>query len=131
MATSSHQRIEHIKRDPLRFNILVVGESGLGKTTFLVTLLKKYCSDLEQLAPRLRSPPHKTIEIGEIGRFLLKTTSGDIVEVVLYDSPGYGDFVNNQESIDQVRTNLLHRHEHWLQLDLPVRTCRFRFVIKS
>lgn len=49
-----------------RFNIMVVGESGLGKTTFLHALLRRYVSVYFQDPKQLLK---KTVEIVEIGQF--------------------------------------------------------------
>lgn len=49
--------------EKLRFNLMVCGESGLGKSTFLYSLLHQYkCDDKE-------SPTAFTSTVCEMGRF--------------------------------------------------------------
>lgn len=100
-----------------RFNVMVVGESGQGKTTFLKTLLRKYCGEtvnVDPAAQNLRSK--KTVEIANIGSFVVKTDVGDC-EIFLYDTPGYGDFINNQNAIDLVGKYLDNGHYLWRNID--------------
>lgn len=103
------------KADCVNFNIVVVGETGSGKTTFLKTLVKAE----EAKAPLVNLEADltkKTVSIQESGNFLLESIAGD-VKFYLYDTPGYGDFVNNEESIGQIYADLQQRHENWLSVD--------------
>lgn len=85
-------------REVLRFNLAVIGESGLGKTTLLKALLQKYSQVNEVLKaePVIAAP---TVMISEVGDFVASTDTGPI-HFFLYDTPGYGDFINNQFSFD-------------------------------
>lgn len=103
------------KRDPLRFNIMVVGESGLGKTTFLHALLRKYADNVS-IASHDIALGENTIKIARVGNFQLATDNKDSVDINCYDSPGYGDFVNNQESIDNIKKYVLKCHQSWKSL---------------
>jgi len=103
------------KADCVNFNIMVVGEAGSGKTTFLKTLVKAE----EAKAPLIdleADLSKRTVSIQESGNFLLESIAGD-VKFYLYDTPGYGDFVNNEESISQIYSDLQERHENWLSVD--------------
>eukprot|EP00607_Mallomonas_marina_P002455 CAMPEP_0182429104 /NCGR_PEP_ID=MMETSP1167-20130531/25519_1 /TAXON_ID=2988 /ORGANISM="Mallomonas Sp, Strain CCMP3275" /LENGTH=459 /DNA_ID=CAMNT_0024612441 /DNA_START=221 /DNA_END=1600 /DNA_ORIENTATION=+ len=94
---------------------MVAGETGAGKTTFLKTLMKAE----EAKAPLIEldsDPEKKFLTIQESGNFLLESIAGD-VKFVLYDTPGYGDFVNNEDSIRQIFNDLQQRHENWLGID--------------
>jgi hypothetical protein len=58
----------------------------------------------------------RTVSIGEIAHFLLPADNLNI-DVHLFDTPGYGDQINNQHAIDNVKTYLLNAHFDWLQID--------------
>ncbi len=59
----------------------------------------------------------RTVQISQLGTFEVLTETGDGVDIGLYDSPGYGDFINNQESVDKIKKNILERHTQWRSLD--------------
>lgn len=59
----------------------------------------------------------KTLKIARVGTFLLSTDAGDTVDVNCYDSPGYGDFVDNTSSIDNIKKYVLQCHKAWKSLD--------------
>lgn len=104
-------------REIVRFNLMVIGESGLGKTTLLQSLLQKYAElGVGKLsmknADKEAHHPKKTVAVCELGRFELQTDTGRVL-FVLFDSPGYGDFINNQASFDIIHHDLLKRHEAW------------------
>lgn len=86
-------------REVIRFNLAVIGESGLGKTTLLKALLQKYSPVNELLKdPIVLTSP--TVMISQVDDFITNTESGPI-HFYLYDTPGYGDFINNQDSFDK------------------------------
>eukprot|EP01041_Mallomonas_annulata_P002962 gene2962-5816_t len=103
------------KADCVNFNVMVVGETGSGKTTFLRTLVKA-----DEAKATLTDIPvdtlKKTISIQEAGNFILESIAGD-VKFILHDTPGYGDFINNQNTINQIFEDLQSRHESWLSVD--------------
>ena len=111
------------KEDLQRFNILVVGEVGIGKTTFLQTLFQKFASPVLPPTPAAPvtlgsnpSPPTRVIH--ELGHFLVDS-AGDTASYVfhLIDTPGFGDSLNHQVAIDQVREYVQEKHASWLALD--------------
>jgi septin family protein len=60
----------------------------------------------------MSSKTTKTVKIDEVEKFTLESTFVDI-DVHLYDSPGYGDYINNQNAIETVRSYLLNTHKAW------------------
>jgi septin 3/9/12 len=90
-----------------RFNVMVVGESGLGKSTFLRTLFKGFVADIQKLVPsdqgspesadvdaqgtprRLDKSKKKTTSVREIGK--IEIQSGNTLYILtVIDTPGYG-----------------------------------------
>ena len=102
-----------------RFNVMVVGESGLGKSTFLRTLFKLFTSfdDVRQLVPEhsdaateaeplvhessLDDDRAKTTQVRQIGR--LEREIGDTRYIfTVIDTPGYGDYIDNNKSFEPI-----------------------------
>jgi len=102
------------KLSAVRFNIMVVGECGNGKTTMLRALFRRYSE--KNIAKKEFTGKRQTIRIEEIGQFTLPAENLDI-DVHLYDTPGYGDQINNQSAIDEVQNFLVAAHAHWLQVN--------------
>jgi septin family protein len=97
---------------PIRLNMMVVGETGSGKTTFLRTLFKNYCED-EVVRAELTALTVKTVEIMEIGEFQIKSDAV-ACQVHLLDSPGFGDYIDNNCAINTVKEYLTKAHNSWL-----------------
>ena len=104
-----------VKIDPMRdirFNIMVVGETGSGKTTFLRTMFKQYSVD-EIIRSEMSAPTEKTVEIQNIGSFIIPPNP-IACQVHLIDSPGFGDYIDNHEAVHKVRDYLQDKHHSWL-----------------
>lgn len=78
-----------------------------------MTLFKKYINDGATLK---HSEKSQTLRIEEIGCFELKTRTNQPCFVHLYDSRGYGDFINNKDAVDEVKRFLVDRHLNWLKI---------------
>ena len=61
----------------------VVGETGLGKTTFLQALLRKYVDECKVESPELPITD-KTISIAKVGKFEVLTETGDALVSFFY-----------------------------------------------
>jgi septin family protein len=83
------QIVKHRKRRPFYFNIMVCGESGLGKTTLLNTLFNVDLFDCrpERITERTVSIVPSVFELEEEDVQLVLT---------LVDAPGFGDQLNRQ-----------------------------------
>jgi len=101
-----------------RFNLLVAGEAGLGKTTFLKSILQKY-----QMKPNMMDPIlcHGELQsfsdIQKVASFDSFTSIGS-VNVHLFDCGE--DFGNSLESIKYINaltSELGKRHSKWVNLD--------------
>lgn len=104
----------------IRFNIMVVGPTGSGKTTFLMTLFKRYVDDVNAIitynSMDFNNRTTKTVRMERIGAFKLHSEAVDC-EISLYDSVGFGDSINNDEAINYVRDYLARAHEEWLSFN--------------
>jgi len=102
-----------------RFNIMVAGESGQGKTTFLKALLQKYSHDGS--VSSLTSKTIRTLEIFEMGSFSFDADIGKC-EVFLYDTPGYGESLNGMDGVKLIYNDLDIRQLNWRNIDAQAMT---------
>ncbi|XP_051563322.1 neuronal-specific septin-3-like isoform X2 [Myxocyprinus asiaticus] len=113
--------LEQMRRKAMKqgfeFNIMVVGQSGLGKSTLMNTLFKSKVSrrsvmttDEERIT--------KTIEI--------KTISHDIEEkgvrmkLTVIDTPGFGDQINNENCWQPIMKFINAQYEQYLQEEINI-----------
>ncbi len=96
------------QRAAMRFNILVVGESKRGKSTFLRCLLNKYSDKINQsnLIPQEGDKKNPVQLFGTVDLT-------DDCQVYLYESVGFGDQVNSEDSVDRIHSVLLSSHQKW------------------
>lgn len=75
------------------FNIMVVGETGLGKSTLINTLFKSKISRTS-----CTPPPHgipETVEISSVSHVIEE--QGVRLKLTVTDTPGFGDKINNDK----------------------------------
>ncbi|XP_027695393.1 septin-12 [Vombatus ursinus] len=98
------------------FNIMVVGRSGLGKSTMVNTLFKSKVwksSPVNKLGPlpqtlQLQSVTH-TIE-----------EKGVKLKLTVTDTPGFGDQINNDKCWDPILNYINDQYEHYLQEEVLI-----------
>ncbi|KAI8582755.1 hypothetical protein K450DRAFT_226763 [Umbelopsis ramanniana AG] len=95
-----------------QFTCMVVGESGLGKSTLINTLFNTqlYPGKYNDEAP-VESP--KTVEIKSITADL--DENGVKLRLNVVDTPGFGDFVNNEASWKPILDNIEARCDMYLE----------------
>ncbi|WFD02077.1 Cell division control protein 3 [Malassezia obtusa] len=111
-ANLPNQVHRHTVRKGFTFTVMVVGETGLGKSTLINTLFNTNLvpSGEERLASR---EPAQTVGID--------TISADIEEnevrlrLNIIDTPGFGDFVNNENAWEPVLQTIEARFDSYLE----------------
>lgn len=75
------------------FTLMVVGRSGLGKSTFINTLFLAEINNLNEQDLMCSNPPPSTVRVEEK---LVKLVENSVsLNLTLVDTPGFGDAVNN------------------------------------
>ena len=105
----------------IRFNILVVGNTGIGKTSFLLSLLRSFSPEVE-----ISSFETQNQSIAEVGGFV-----NNGCEVTCFDSTGYGDKINNTALLNSIKTYLEDQHAMWLQLDKQHMTKKVYYILEN
>lgn len=118
-------KIKESRGDKIRFNLMLVGQNGTGKTSFLASLLDGYAShnfntySSETPAARLERKKG-AVDVTKVGRVEVNTESSNSVSIIIYESHGYGDFINNQHAVSTIRDHLMKTHASWRNLDAQV-----------
>jgi septin 7 len=94
-----------------------LGESGLGKSTLVNTLF-----NTSLYPPKERKPPSldisKTVSIQSISADIEE--NGVRLRLTVVDTPGFGDFINNDESWDPIVKNIEQRFDAYLDAENKV-----------
>ncbi|RMZ84086.1 hypothetical protein DV737_g1256, partial [Chaetothyriales sp. CBS 132003] len=121
IANLPNQRHKIVAKRGAAFTIMVAGESGLGKTTFINTLFSTTIKNYTDHSKRHAKQIDKTVEI-EITKAELEEKFFK-VRLTVIDTPGFGDYVNNRDSWMPVIEFLDDQHESYmLQEQQPRRT---------
>eukprot|EP00842_Homolaphlyctis_polyrhiza_P005834 jgi/Hompol1/6251/HPOL_004907-RA len=92
------------------FNLLVVGRSGLGKSTLVNTLFASHLVESKGLAPR------QTTEITTVSHLIEE--KGVRLALSITDTPGYGDQVNNDNCWDPIVRYIKDQYSAYLRREL-------------
>lgn len=118
-----NQRYKIVSERGGSFTMMVCGESGLGKTTFINTLFQ---TTLKHSDPQQRRhlPIRRTVEI-DIIRALLEEKNFNL-RVNVIDTPGFGDNVNNNKSWQPIIDFIDDQHDSYMrQEQQPYRDVKF------
>ncbi|KAI9299010.1 putative GTP binding protein [Neoconidiobolus thromboides FSU 785] len=105
-----------------QFNIMLVGESGLGKSTFVNTLFASHLLDSKGRTTAAQ-PNRKTVNIEPIQHVL--NENGVKLKLTVVDTPGYGDQVNNERCWEPIVTYIKDQHGTYLKKELTATRERF------
>jgi len=98
------------------FTLMVVGETGLGKSTLInsMFLTDVYSKDYPGPSQRLK----KTVQV-ETSKVLLKE-GGVNLTLTIVDTPGFGDAVDNSNCWESVMNNVESQYEAFLEAETKV-----------
>ncbi|KAF9433685.1 Septin-6 [Entomortierella beljakovae] len=89
-----YQRFIKVKRNAFGLNLMVVGESGLGKTTFMNTLFNTDLKD--EILPK-NTQRTETVEI--LPSYYELVEDGVVLNLCIVDTPGFGDQLNREHNL--------------------------------
>ncbi|KAI6012216.1 Septin-domain-containing protein [Pisolithus marmoratus] len=133
IANLPNQRHKIVAKRGAHFTLMVVGESGLGKTTLVNTLFATELSLQKNYARRHHKQLDKLTEVDIIKAELEEKQFK--VKLTVIDTPGFGDYVNNRDSWNPIVDFIDDQHEAYMRqeqqpqrsekIDLRVHACLY------
>uniref|UniRef100_UPI00398EF3FB neuronal-specific septin-3-like isoform X2 n=1 Tax=Pristiophorus japonicus TaxID=55135 RepID=UPI00398EF3FB len=112
--------LEQMRRKAMKqgfeFNIMVVGQSGLGKSTLINTLFKSKVSRKSVVGTEERIP--QTVEMKSISHDVEE--KGVRMKLTVIDTPGFGDQINNENCWQPITMFINDQYEMYLKEELTV-----------
>ncbi|KAF8912155.1 GTP binding protein [Gymnopilus junonius] len=111
------QQIEHklLKRG-FQFNVIVVGQTGLGKSTLINTIFASHLIDSKGRFAA-DEPVRQTTEIQAVSHVIVE--NGVKLRLNIVDTPGYGDQINNEGCWDPIIKYIKDQHRY------PIHCCLY------
>ncbi|KAI5283835.1 cell division control protein, partial [Ascosphaera acerosa] len=105
-----------------QFNVMCVGQTGLGKSTLINTI---FASHLMNSKGRLEptEPVRQTTEIQTVSHVIEE--NGVRLRLNIVDTPGYGDQVNNDRCWDPIVKYIKDQHSAYLRKELHAQRDRY------
>ncbi|KAK9453951.1 Septin-domain-containing protein [Dipodascopsis uninucleata] len=98
-----------------QFNVLCVGQTGLGKSTLINTIFASHLLESKgRLTPT--EPIRQTIEIQSISNIIEE--NGVRLNLNIVDTPGFGDQVNNDRCWEPIVKYIRDQHSAYLRKEL-------------
>ncbi|KAF8603334.1 Septin [Ceratobasidium sp. AG-I] len=113
IANLPNQRHKIVAKKGGHFTVMVVGESGLGKSTLINTLFSTELSPMKDYRRRHVKQLDKLTEV-EIIKAELEEKSFK-VKLTVIDTPGFGDYVNNRDSWTPIIDFVDDQHEIYMR----------------
>lgn len=107
------KRHKIVAKSGTKFTLMVAGESGLGKTTFVNTLFSTAVKNYSDHKRRHGKQMGKTVEI-DITRAELEEKFFK-VKLSVIDTPGFGDYVNNRDAWLPIVEFIDDQHESYMR----------------
>ncbi|XP_022614343.1 neuronal-specific septin-3 isoform X1 [Seriola dumerili] len=113
--------IEQMRKKTMKtgfdFNIMVVGNSGLGKSTLVNTLFKSQVSRRSAGWARDEKIP-KTVEIKAVSHVIEE--GGVKMKLTVVDTPGFGDQINNDNCWEPISKYINEQYEKFLKEEVNI-----------
>ncbi|MED6277259.1 Neuronal-specific septin-3 [Characodon lateralis] len=113
--------IEQMRKKTMKtgfdFNIMVVGHSGLGKSTLVNTLFKSQVSRKSAGWSRDEKIP-KTMEIKSVSHVIEE--GGVKMKLTVVDTPGFGDQINNDNCWEPISKYINEQFEKFLKEEVNI-----------
>ncbi|KAF2673711.1 cell division control protein 10 [Microthyrium microscopicum] len=105
-----------------QFNVICVGQTGLGKSTLINTIFASHLIDSKgRLTPT--EPIRSTTEIQTVSHVIEE--NGVRLRLNIVDTPGYGDLVNNERCWDPIVKYIKDQHSAYLRKELTAQRERY------
>ncbi|XP_077390364.1 neuronal-specific septin-3 isoform X2 [Festucalex cinctus] len=99
------------------FNIMVVGQSGLGKSTMVNTLFKSKVSR-KSCTPNYEEKISRTVKLQSVSHMIEE--KGVKMKLTVIDTPGFGDQINNENCWEPIEKYINEQYEKYLREELHV-----------
>ncbi|XP_061605137.1 neuronal-specific septin-3 isoform X2 [Phyllopteryx taeniolatus] len=99
------------------FNIMVVGQSGLGKSTMVNTLFKSKVSR-KSCTPNYEEEISQTVKLQSVSHMIEE--KGVKMKLTVIDTPGFGDQINNDNCWEPIVKYINEQYEKYLREELHV-----------
>ncbi|XP_015215896.1 neuronal-specific septin-3 isoform X4 [Lepisosteus oculatus] len=99
------------------FNIMVVGQSGLGKSTLVNTLFKSKVSR-KSCTPNYEEKIPKTVNLQSVSHVIEE--KGVKMKLTVIDTPGFGDQINNEDCWEPIVKYINEQYEKYLKEELNI-----------
>uniref|UniRef100_A0A3Q2P687 Septin 12 n=2 Tax=Fundulus heteroclitus TaxID=8078 RepID=A0A3Q2P687_FUNHE len=99
------------------FNIMVVGQSGLGKSTLVNTLFKSKVSR-KSCTPNFEDKISKTVKLHAVSHVIEE--KGVKMKLTVIDTPGFGDQINNENCWEPIVKYVNEQYEKYLREELNI-----------
>lgn len=114
IANLPNQRHRIVAQRGAHFTLMVVGESGLGKTTLINTLFSTELATARDYNSRhVKQLEEKYTEINIVKAELEEKQFK--VKLTVIDTPGFGDYVNNKDSWTPIIDFIDDQHESYMR----------------
>lgn len=119
-ASSTLRKRKHLKRG-ISFTLMIVGQSGCGRSTFINTLCGQQVVDVSTTV-MLPTDTSTEIELQLREETVeLEDDEGVKIQLNIVDTPGFGDSLDNRKSFDIISDYIRHQYDEILLEESRVR----------